>query len=133
MDFIKIEQSNGKILYIAKNKIVGFHETDLTEKGKAELGEDKTALKIETLENRQYLAVGTADEIKKLILEITESNNDLKGKIETVLDKFLNPPERESLETLTPLSGITLLEDLDRKYDEVLHRLQTLETQKPAA
>lgn len=132
MSFIKITSPNGKSEFIATNKILKFGETELTEKGKQELGEDKQALKIETLENRQYLAVGTSEEIETLKNEILQPNS-VQSKIETALDRFLNPQKVEPPEGFSPLSGITFLEDLDRKYEEVLHRLEKLEDPKNAA
>ncbi|TGM30731.1 hypothetical protein [Leptospira biflexa] len=70
MYFVKITLPNGNEEYIAIDKIIKFGRTELNDKGKQELGEDKHGLRIETVENRQYLAVGTLEEIEGLKHEI---------------------------------------------------------------
>ncbi|TGM28231.1 hypothetical protein [Leptospira levettii] len=70
MYFIKITTQNGKEEFIAIDKIIHFGRTELSEKGKQELGEDKQALRIDTIENRHFLAIGTLEEIEGLKEEI---------------------------------------------------------------
>jgi hypothetical protein len=77
MEFIKITTLEGKSEFIAQNKIIAFHKMELSEKNKIELGEDKATLKIETLENRQFVAIGTEEEIEGIINTLCKDSLDL--------------------------------------------------------
>lgn len=59
MEFIKIITKDLRQVYVSKDKIIAFQELDNS-------GESYF-LKIETLENRQFVAMGTKEEIGDLI------------------------------------------------------------------
>ena len=129
MEFIKITTLEGKSEFIAQNKIIAFHKMELSEKNKIELGEDKATLKIETLENRQFVAVGREEEIDNLIQGISKPS-DFQGKVESVIDKLINPPEQTETENSRIISPgyLSILEDLEGNYRDIMERLNKLES-----
>jgi hypothetical protein len=62
MEFLKIITQDQRQVFVARDKIITFQELESTD--------ETSFLKIETLENRQFVAVGTKEEIGDLIHSI---------------------------------------------------------------
>ncbi|MCU0481063.1 MAG: hypothetical protein MUE54_07610, partial [Anaerolineae bacterium] len=93
---------------------ISFKEVELTsEEAKSEFGDNAQALVIELTGNNRVEVFGSGEEIGSLISILCEPSA-LQKSIETVIDKFLTPQEREDGQKLISTEQM-IFETLEEK------------------
>ncbi|MDF3822220.1 hypothetical protein P3G55_20115 [Leptospira sp. 96542] len=98
MEFIKVRNERGEIKYLSVRNIISFRAEPLpqTKDENNEIGFNPSCLVLDLVGNNRAEAFGSADEIGSIVSALCEPS-DLQKSIETAMDKFLNPPERETI------------------------------------